>query len=55
MARVGETSRGGMRSSAGCRNSAGISLYSAHAGTIEGGTTTAVAIGLRREPDLLGK
>ena len=30
------TSSGGLRSSAGCRFSAGISLYSAHTGTIEG-------------------
>ena len=31
---MGTTSSGSMRSSAGCRYSAGISLYSAHNGTI---------------------
>ena len=35
-ARIGTAISGSMRTSAGCRYSAAISLYSAHTGTIEG-------------------
>ena len=36
MAQKGENNSGSVRSSAGCRYSAGTSLYSANTGTIEG-------------------
>ena len=43
LAQMGTIYSGSKRSSAGCRYSAGISLHSAHTGTIEGPTATVPA------------
>ena len=50
MAQMGTTSSGSVRSSAGCRCSAGVYLYSAHTGTIEEPLLHAVSSRKQRVP-----